>query len=96
MAVRLFQPDEWKGKGQEEGRGARGRQWCIHTVNTVVNRNRVEQSRESQWEMATLFVILSKVSLRGVPYYHCCVIFWGGSCIGCIGILLINDSKEGK
>lgn len=68
MAVRLFQAGEW---GEEWGRGG-GNGVYTRSIRllTVIT---VEQSRESfPWEMATLFVILSKVSLILI---YCCVIF---------------------
>lgn len=68
MAVRLFQAGEWGEKwGRGGGNGVYTRSIRLLTVITV------EQSRESfPWEMATLFVILSKVRLILI---YCCVIF---------------------
>lgn len=68
MAVRLFQAGEW---GEEWGRGGGNRVYTRSIrLLTVIT---VEQSRESfPWEMATLFVILSKVHLILI---YCCVIF---------------------
>lgn len=64
MAVRLFQAGEWGEKwGRGGGNGVYTRSIRLLTVITV------EQSRESfPWEMATLFVILSKVKVSPYSY----------------------------